>query len=233
MAEQTQNLTFSSGGVQLKGYLARPEGDGPFPGVVIIHEIFGLNDNIRDIARRFAAEGYLALAVDLFAGRNRVICMLRIIGDLFFKSADKSSGVRDLKAGIDLLAEQEGVDKARLGAIGFCMGGSYAIALGCSDNRIKVIAPYYGMNPRQYDEAVKRTCPVVASYPNKDFTTKPGQKLVAALEQYNIPHDVKVYEAKHSFFNDTGPNYNEAAAKDSWQRVMDFFQQYVGQPVNK
>src|SRR6266704_599000 len=73
MASAAQSVSFPLGTAQLEGYLARPEGDGPFPGVVVIHELFGLNENIRDIARRFADAGYIALAVDLFAGRNRAV----------------------------------------------------------------------------------------------------------------------------------------------------------------
>jgi len=222
MTQAEQAVSFPSG-TKLEGYLVRPPGDGPFPGVVIIHEIFGLNDNIREIARRFANEGYVALAVDLFAGRNRAACMYRVVSDQFFNRPEKNKGISDLKQALTFLAEQPGVDKDKLGAIGFCMGGYYAIAWACTDARLKVIAPYYAMNPRPL-EAVARACPVVGSYPDKDFTTKPGQQLEVTLAQSNITHDIKVYpDTRHSFFNDRGATYNEAAAKDSWQRVMAFF----------
>jgi len=109
------------------------------------------------------------------------------------------------------------------------MGGSFAIAWACTDDRLKAIAPYYAGNPRPL-EAVARLCPVVGSYPDKDFTTKQGQKLDVELERYHVPHDIKIYPgAKHSFFNDTlKDNYNEAAAKDSWERVLAFFGEYIG-----
>lgn len=228
MSQTGATISFSagSGTAQREGYLVRPEGDGAFPGIVIIHEIHGLNENIKDIAHRFAHEGYVALAVDLFAGRNRAICMFRFMGQLMFSSLNNGS-LDDLKSSLTYLAQQPGVDAERLGAIGFCMGGSFAIAWATADNRLKAIAPYYAANPRPF-EAVERLCPVVGSYPGKDFTTPQGQKLDIELERYNIAHDIKIYPgAKHSFFNDTGKSYDEKAAKDSWERVMSFFKEYV------
>ncbi len=220
-------VTFQSGAQQFEGYLARPEGAGPFPGLVIIHEIFGLNENIKDIARRFADEGYVALAVDLFAGRNRAICMFRFMGQMMLNPLNNES-IQNLKDTLTFLSEQPGVDAAHLGAVGYCMGGGFAIAWACQDNRLKAIAPYYGANPRPL-EAVARMCPVVGSYPDKDFTTSAGQKLDAALARYDVPHDIKIYpNTRHSFFNDQGPAYAEAAARDSWQRILNFFSEHIG-----
>jgi carboxymethylenebutenolidase len=223
---ETRSVTFPSGNLQIENYLALPEGNGPFPGVVIIHEIFGLTENIKDIARRFASEGYAALAVDLFAGRNRTICMFSFMSQLTFKSLD-NSGIRSLKAALTYLGEQPEVDSSKIGAIGFCMGGGFAISWACSDKRLKAIAPFYGSNPRPL-AAVERACPVVGSYPGQDFTAAQGKKLDAALDGYHIPHDVKIYPgAKHSFFNDQGSKYNAEAAQDAWQRVLAFFQEHL------
>jgi carboxymethylenebutenolidase len=223
---QTQTITFSTGAAQLEGYLARPQGEGPFPAVVVIHEIHGLNDNIRDIARRFAREGYMALAVDLFAGGNRTICMMRFIGQMMLKPLNNNS-LDGLRASLTYLENHRDVDPARLGAIGFCLGGGFAIAWACRDDRLKAIAPFYGMNPRPLSAAA-RLCPVVGSYPEKDLTAAQAQKLDAALNQYNVPHDIKIYpEAKHSFFNDQGGSYDGGAATDSWQRVLGFFKEHI------
>jgi carboxymethylenebutenolidase len=222
----TQTISYSSGNRQVEGYLARPEGEGPFPAVVVIHEIFGLNENIREVAERFADVGYAALAVDLFGNRNRAVCMFRFMGQLMFNSLNNSS-VDDLKAGLSYLAGQPWVISDRLGAIGFCMGGSFAIAWACTDNRLRAIAPFYAQNPRPL-EAVARLCPVVGSYPDKDFTTKAGQKLDIELDRYNIPHDIKIYtDTKHSFFNDKGKVYNAAASEDAWRRILAFFGEHI------
>jgi len=226
MTHVAQMTSFQSGTRQLEAYMARPEGDGPFPGIVVIHEIFGLNENMKDITRRFADQGYAALAVDLLVGRNRTICMFRLMGGLLLKSLN-NTGIHDLKAALTFLSEQPGVDNSRLGAVGYCMGGSYAIAWACTDDRLKAIAPYYAANPRPL-EAVARLCPVVGSYPDNDFTTSAAQKLDVELDRYNVPHDIKIYPgAKHSFFNDTGRSYNEPAAQDSWARVLAFFGEHL------
>ncbi len=222
-----RELSFTSGKGSLPAFYARPEGDGPFPAVVVIHEIFGLNDSIRRVAERFAETGYAALAVDLFGGGNRALCMARLMNGMLLHSLEHV-GIRDLKAALGFLAEQPEVDAERLGAIGFCMGGGLAIAWACTDDRLGAVAPFYGMNPRPL-EAVKRSCPVVGSYPEKDFTKRQGEKLVATLTEYDVPHDVKVYGgAKHSFFNDQGPRYDAAASEDAWGRTLDFFETHLG-----
>ena len=223
----TEMSSFSSGGRTLAGYIARPDGAGPFPGVLVIHEAWGLNENIKEIARRFAGEGYVALAVDLFSGRSGVLCMFSLFWGML-TNATGHGGIRDLKAALDQLAQQPGVDPARLGAVGYCLGGGLAIGLACADGRLKAIAPYYGMNPNPLS-ALERACPVVGSYPEKDFTAKAGRALEAELERCEIPHDIKIYEgAKHSFFNDQNPaSYNADAALDSWERVKVFFNEHI------
>ena len=115
MTIQTRDISFVSNGHPLNGYYASPAGSGPFPGVVVIHEIFGLNDNIKDIARRFANEGYAALAADLFAGRNRAVCMARFMAANLFGPLEHG-GVKDLKAALTFLTDQPGVDAGRASA---------------------------------------------------------------------------------------------------------------------
>ena len=226
MAQTAHMISFQSGRRQLEGYIARPGGVGPFPGIILIHEIFGLNENMKDIARRFAAQGYVALAVDLFTGRNRAICMFRVMAGLLLTPLH-NQGIHDLKAALTFLSEQPGVDASRLGGVGYCFGGSFAIAWACTDDRLQVIAPYYGMNPRPL-QAVARLCPVVGSYPDKDITTSAGQKLDVELDRYQVPHDIKIYPgAKHGFFNDTSKIYNQSAAQDSWERVLAFFEGHL------
>src|SRR5207302_3768206 len=124
------------------GFAALPDGDGPFPGVVVIHEAYGLNENIRDITRRFAESGYAALAVDLFSGRNRALCMARYMAGMLRGSVERA-GIADLKAALSYLTTLAEVDPQWVGAIGFCMGGSFAVAWACTDDRLKAIAPYY------------------------------------------------------------------------------------------
>ena len=210
------------------GYLAVPDGSGRHPGVVVIHEAFGLTDNIRNITNRLAEAGYVALAVDLFTDRNRAVCMARYMGGLLRGSVNPY-GTDDLRASLTYLAKDRRVDATRLGAIGFCMGGGFAIAWACTDSRLKAIAPFYASNPRPLDELSRRLCPVVGSYPEKDFTANMGRAVEKALDHHQIARDIKIYPGvRHSYFNDTGKTYNKAAAEDSWTRVMKFFGEQIG-----
>jgi carboxymethylenebutenolidase len=114
-------------------HLVVPEGAGPYPGVIVVHEAFGLNDNIRGICRRFAEQGYAALGVDLFAGRSRAVCMARLFIDWLASRLDDFAIV-SLKEAITQLADRADVDAERMGAVGFCIGGTVAITWACTDN---------------------------------------------------------------------------------------------------
>ena len=213
-------------GRPLRAYFAAPSSPGPHAGVVVIHEAYGLNENIRDIADRFAGEGYAALAVDLFSTGPRAVCMARIMNGMLLRPL-QNGVVADLRTALDFLGARPEVDAGRLGAIGFCMGGTYALQLACVDADLKVASLFYGMNPRPL-EAVARACPLVGSYPEKDFTAGAGRKLDAALDAYGVAHDVKVYpNARHSFFNDRGRAHDAGAAADSWQRTLAFFARHL------
>ena len=210
----------------LQAFLAIPGDPGPHPGVVIIHEIQGLTDNIRDIARHFAQEGYAALAVDLFSTASRAICMARVFHGMLIRPLENGV-VGDLQAALDFLGAHPEVDRARLGAIGFCMGGTYALQLACVSSGLRVASIFYGMNPRPL-EAVTRACPLVGSYPEQDFTANAARRLEPLLEQARVAHDIKIYPgARHSFFNDTGRRYHAEAARDAWQRTLAFFNTYL------
>ena len=210
------------------GFLALPDAPGPHPGVVVIHEAYGLNDSIRDIAKRFAENNYVALAVDLFSDRNRVICMARYMGGMLRGSVKNRAGVADLKFALSHLLTLPEVAPQRVGAIGFCMGGSFAVAWACTDDRLKAIAPFYASNPRPID-AVARMCPVVGSYPERDFTASAGRALDTELTRIQIEHDIKIYpNTRHSFFTAKRSPAEVEAAGDSWNRVLAFFGSHLG-----
>lgn len=205
-------------------YLASPENAQRSPGVVIIHEIRGLDDHARGIADRFAADGYVALAVDLFSTGGKPMCMLRIMYGMLVRPL--SNGVvRDLRAAMDTLATRPEVDGRRLGVIGFCLGGSYALQLASVDGRLKSASVFYGQNPRPI-EALARACPIVGSYPERDFTARQARRLEPLLAQYQIRHDIKIYPGtRHGFFNESRAVYDPSAAADAWARTIAFFNQ--------
>jgi carboxymethylenebutenolidase len=210
------------------GFVALPDTPGPHPGIVVIHEAFGLNDTIKEVAKRFAENDYVALAVDLFGDRNRALCMARYMGGMLRGSVKNRAGVADLKLALSHVMTLPEVDPVRVGAIGFCMGGSFAVAWACTDDRLKAIAPFYAANPRPLD-AVARLCPVVGSYPEKDFTASAGRALDAELTRRDIQHDIKIYpDTRHSFFTAKRTKAEIEAAEDSWTRVMRFFGSHLG-----
>jgi carboxymethylenebutenolidase len=222
-----QTLEIATSELRGGGYLALPDAGGSHPGVVVIHEAGGLNDNIKGVTRRLAEAGYATLAVDLFAGRNRAVCMARYMAGALTGSVSRY-GIDDLKSALTFLAKRPEVDAQRMGAIGFCMGGGFAIAWACTDSRLKAIAPFYATNPRPL-EVVERLCPVVGAYPGSDFTARSGRALQHALTTYRVPHDIKIYPgAHHSFFNETGRTYDKNAADDAWRRVLKFFGDQLG-----
>jgi carboxymethylenebutenolidase len=210
----------------MQAFLAIPPGTGPFPGLVVIHELYGLNANIRDIAGRIANEGYAALAVDLLSSANRAICIMRIFYGLLIRPL-KNGVVGDLQASLEYLGALPEVDRTRLGAIGFCMGGSYALQLACTVDGLRAASVFYGQNPRPL-EAVSSACPIAGSYPERDFTANAARQLEPLLERYQVPHDIKIYpDARHSFFNDEGPAYHAEAAADAWRRTLAFFNKHL------
>jgi carboxymethylenebutenolidase len=211
----------------MESYFVKPVGDGPFPGIVVIHEIFGLNDNIRGIANQFAQQGYAALAVDLFSNRNRTMCMLQLMHGMLFRPL-KNGALADLQSTIAFLQKQPGVDSNRIGAVGFCMGGGYALQLAVTDKGMKAASAFYGAAPKPL-EAFARSCPIVGSYPEKDITAKGARELDQVLEKYDVPHDIKFYpNTQHSFFNQQRTPFEVEASKDAWQRMLTFFHEHLG-----
>lgn len=219
------------------GYLASPPGDGPFPAVVVIHEAFGLNDDIRRIADRVADAGYLAIAPDLLDG-GRLVCMAQAMAAL-----QRGEGaLRDVAEHVvDWLGGRGDVAADRIGVIGFCMGGGFAYLLGLT-GKVAAVAPNYGMPPKDL-QRLERSCPVVASYGGRDrIFRKYGPRVEDVLDRAGIDHDVLTYPAAgHSFMNDAeghtimklvgrpllAVGFDPAAAEHAWQRILRFFGEHL------
>ena len=226
-------------GQAMPAYFARPDGDAPAPGLLVVHEIVGLNDDIRGITERFAENGYAALAPNVFANRGVMpVCVVRTIAAL---QRGRGPAVDDLLAARDWLAAQPGVDESRIGVVGFCMGGGFALLLG-SIGDFQVAGDYYGDVPKN-PERLRSLCPVFAGYglDDKVFGGK-AQLLEDHLQALGIPHQVEVYEhVGHSYMNRHAlwmvklspltplrARYDETAAEDSWSKMLDFFAEYLG-----
>jgi carboxymethylenebutenolidase len=210
----------------MDSFLVKPDGAGPFLGMIVIHEIFGLNDNIRQITQEFAKQGYAALAVDLFSNRNRALCLMQIFHGIMFKPLNNSM-LADLNSAFDSLKQTQGVDANRIGVVGFCMGGSYALQMAVTSKGMKAASVFYGVNPKPL-EVVAQACPIVGSYPDKDFTTRAARELETSLINYNVPHDIKIYDnTQHSFYSQQRTPFEVEASKDAWQRMLKFFGEHL------
>jgi carboxymethylenebutenolidase len=234
-----QDVTIVVPGGEMPAALALPQDvSTPRPGVIVIHEIFGLNDDIRRIAQRFADEGYVALAPHLYHRGPRPLCVMRAMRDL---RRGIGESFEDLDVAREWLALREEVDASRIGITGFCMGGGFAL-LYAVRAPVGATAPFYGDVPKGIDK-LRGVAPVCASFGGLDrmFAAK-APMLERHLSELGVPHDVKVYSgAGHSFMSQhsigplqrvvaAGPmkvGFNAEAAEDAWRRVLDFFAEHL------
>ena len=216
----------------LKAYLSEADGPGLHPGVLVIHEIFGLDDQIRHIADRFAAEGYTALAVDMFSRGNKAVCIMRIVMQGILHDG-RGSGFDDLQTARAYLQGLMDVDANRVGVIGFCFGGGYAMLMACRDDETRAASVFYGRAPRDLDE-LANACPIVGSYGERDFPgagrgPQTALKVAEKLKRLDKPFRIKVYPgAIHGFFNEErSQTYDPVAAEDAWKRTLSFFDEFI------
>lgn len=225
-------IEYTSGDMKIPAYLSRPKKSGTAPGaVLVIHEIFGLNDHIKSIADRISNEGYVALAPNLFVRAPEPPPKDTSDMNALRKAASSipnEVAIKDMQAGLDYLKTVKNT-RQHFASIGFCMGGgfSYQIATHTKDLAGAVI--FYGRTPIELVPQV--SCPLLGSFGALD-TGIPPEKLKEfedALKKAGKTADIKIYEgAKHGFFNNTRPEaYNAEAAADAWQRTLNFFHQYL------
>lgn len=224
--------------VQLDAYLGEPHGDGPFPGVLVVHELYGLDINAREKVERFASEGYVALAPDLYSAAGR-FCMIRT---LMASIRGKGEAFDYLRSARSWLADRDDVDPRNVGVAGFCMGGGFAVFLA-TDPEVKAAAPFYGWVPRRTSK-LGPLCPVVGGWGGKDVIyRRSADRLGAHLDAIGTPFDIAMYDdAGHAFMNVEGDpawyatgwpmyaGYEEGAARDSWARVFAFFDTHLKAP---
>jgi len=227
----------------LPAFLATPDGKDKHPGIILIHEIWGLDDHIKDVTKRYAKERYVVLAPDLFAGTP---IENAVSPNLFAEMGDPAKRdeaqkkmraalapmqspefakemIHKLQKCFTYLEKQENCNGS-IGVLGFCFGGSYSFALAAVEPKIKVAVPFYGQAPTE-EKTEKISCPVLAFYGEQDenlISTLP--ELKDMMKKYNKDFEAIVYpNCGHAFFNDTNPNrYNKEAATDAWKRTLTF-----------
>ncbi len=236
-------ITISSESGSLPAYIVQPEGviKG---GVLVIHEVWGLNEHTKDIARRFAAEGYVALAPNLLSDtgindeligdlqeelfdperRNQAQPKLReLMAPLQAPGFGKATMTK-LMACFGYVASQPDVE-GRIACVGYCFGGSYAYNLAVDEPAVKAVVPYYGHADYTVEQLKRITCPILAFYGENDENLITGlPKLKEDMTAAGVDYTAQVYpDSGHAFFNDTNKfAYNKTSAEDSWQKTLDF-----------
>jgi carboxymethylenebutenolidase len=218
-------------GVGLTGYLTRPKGDDKRPAVIVIHGWTGIDDHIRDVGRRLAKAGYVALVPDLLArsggtsafssGETATKELYRLGDEMFTK---------DLSGAVNYLNGQNFVRVNKIGVIGFCWGGGKALMFTTRSKDLAASVIYYGSNPPNLDDVKNISAPVLGQYGGVDERVTAGvPQLEAAMRKYGKSFEYKIYPgAPHAFNTDTSPrSYREDAAKEAWARTLEFLKKHL------
>jgi carboxymethylenebutenolidase len=228
----TQTIQFPSNGGFTPGYLVNPDDGDEHLAVVLIQEFWGLVPHIKDVAERFARQGFIALAPDLYHGKAaaepdeaRKLAM----------ELDRPRAIREIGAAADYLTRLDSVSPKKIGIVGWCMGGSLALSAAHLPNTGAVVA-FYGM-PQNLDFLQGAKAPILGLYGEQDhgIPLEKVNHLDQELDKLPIPHEIHIYPgAGHAFFNDSRHSaYQPEAAKDAWERTLQWFHKHLtGEQVN-
>jgi carboxymethylenebutenolidase len=222
-AATPKDVSYKSGDETVKGILYTPEGKGPFPGIVVIHEWWGLNDWVKEQASKLAGEGYAALAIDLYRGK---VATTPDEAHEIMRGVPEDRAKRDLEAAFQFLASQPNVKKDRIGAIGWCMGGGYALDLALEEPKLAADVINYGHLATDPAALSKINAPILGVFGALDrgITPEDVKKFGEALDKLGKKADITIYpDAGHAFENPNNKDgYRAADAADAWNKTVNF-----------
>jgi carboxymethylenebutenolidase len=223
----TSSIRFPSGDGEVMGFLAWSEDLAELPGLIVLQEFWGLNEHIKDVTRRLAAEGFAALAPDMYDGK---VTTDPTEARQWLMAMDQASALQKMHGAVEYLKSIPNVNRAKIGVIGFCMGGFLALNLACHNRDIRVVTPFYGRIPP--DSILENlTAPVLYFFGEQDHHLPAAD--VDRLEQFikrtaRSGGVVRYPQADHAFFNDTRKEvYREEDAKDAWAKALTFLRRYL------
>jgi carboxymethylenebutenolidase len=222
-AADNKTVSYKSGDETVQGVVYTPAGKGPFPGLIVIHEWWGLNDWVKEQASKLADQGYVALAVDLYRGK---VATTPDEAHQIMRGVPEDRAKRDLHAAFEFLASQSNVKKDRIGAIGWCMGGGYSLDVALQEPTLAADVINYGHLATDPDALKKINAPILGLFGAQDKGIPPEdvRKFGEALDHMGKKIEIKIYDdAGHAFENPNNKDgYRPADAADAWQRTVGF-----------
>jgi len=227
-AAEGKQVTYKSGDENVTGMLYQPAGKGPFPAIVVIHEWWGLNDWVKEEASKLADQGYVTLALDLYRGK---VATTSDEAHELMRGVPEDRATKDLLAASSYLRSQTNVNPNKVGAIGWCMGGGYALDLAINDPKLAAAVINYGHLASEPATLKKINAPILGLFGGKDrgIPVEDVQKFAAELKKQGKTVDISVYpEAGHAFENPNNKQgYRADDAANAWDRSVKFFAQYL------
>jgi len=224
----TEMIEFGKNGDKVPAYMARPDDDGQHPGVIVIQEWWGLNEHIKDLTRRMAEEGYVAISPDLYRGQvaEEPDEAMKLAMDLVQEDA-----LADISAGVHFLLEQGYVVPKSIGVMGFCMGGGLSAGMSLTGDGVGACVIFYGGLRGDVDAFVPQVqVPFLGHFGEADagIPVENVRRLESLLEEHGKVHDINIYpDAPHAFFNDTRESYRDNHAKTAWAKTLAWFDTYL------